>query len=167
VQTQLYFQLIASALFLGVAFIFAAIAYKNVQYAETKLFAASYFFGALGFLADFFRLFLPSEATALLINIFYLLTTICFTLALTRRSGLRVPVYVISIAAALYFAAHFVFSFISPDLWLLTTSLSLIHGGLFALGFAMTWPHLTSRIDVALKWMGAVFSARFFVQPVL
>jgi len=167
VQPELYFQLITPTLFLGVACMFAIIARKNAQYAEAKLFAASYFFGALGFLGDFFRLVLPLETTALLINTFYFLTTTCFTLALTRRSGLGMPVFIFWVAAPLYFACHIFFSFIYVDLWLLTTSLSIIHGGLFALGFAITWPRLTNRMDTALKWMGAAFSARFFIQPVL
>lgn len=166
-QPQLYYQLFTPTLFLGVAFVFAIIAHKNPQYAEAKLFAVSYFFATLGYLTDIFRFALPFGAMETLIDIYYILATVFFNVALIKRSSLQMPVIILSVASACAVLAFFYFNFIYSDLWLLTMSMNIFHGSIHALGLALTWRSLTSRMEQIFKWVCIIFSAQFFIQIIL
>jgi signal transduction histidine kinase len=166
-QPQLYYQLFTPVLFFGVAFVFAIIAHKNPQYAEARLFSASYFFATLGYLTDIFRFALPFAAMETVIDIYYILAAVFFNVALIKRSDLQMPVVILSVASVCAVIAFFYFNFIYNDLWLLTMSMNIFHGGIHALGLALTWRSLTSRMEQIFKWVCAIFSAQFFIQIIL
>lgn len=166
-QGPSYFQLISPLIFLVFSLGFGAIWLVARDIGAARLFAASYFAGAVGFIVDFIRPALDPIVASYASNIPYMLTGILFAAGLFTYYRVRTPAVLLALLTLAWLGAFSWFRLVEDDIIKRTLVMNIGASVMFGFPVFMLHKQMRQKIDRLLQVFVGLNAVTFTVRVLL